>query len=139
MAYAYSSLLEVQEFHLKFGHLIAKGPSIPPEEIWKLRIKLLKEELRELEEDGFEAGNITEVFDALCDLQYVLDGAFLICGMHTIKDAGTREVHRSNMSKLNVDGKPIFREDGKILKGPYYEPPNLEIIINTCLESMAED
>lgn len=119
-----STLAQVKEFHEKFGHLIAELPSIPPRAELELRLKLLKEELKELEE-GLEAGDIVEVFDALCDLQYVLDGAFLICGLHHIKSAGCTEVHMSNMSKLGADGKPVYREDGKILKGPNYWKPNL--------------
>lgn len=116
---------QVKEFHEKFGHLIAELPSIPPRAELELRLKLLKEELKELE-DGLEAGDVVEVFDALLDLQYVLDGAFLICGMHKIKSIGFTEVHQSNMSKLGRDGKPVYREDGKILKGPDYWKPRLD-------------
>lgn len=66
-----------------------------------------------------------EVLDALCDLQYVLDGTFLALGFHKVKDAAMTEIHRSNMSKLGEDGRPVKRDDGKILKGPNYSPPDL--------------
>jgi predicted HAD superfamily Cof-like phosphohydrolase len=58
-----------------------------------------------------------------------LDGAYLSLGFHRYKDAATAEVHRSNMSKAGADGKPIYREDGKILKGPNYSKPDLASIL----------
>ena len=67
--------------------------------------------------------------DALTDLQYVLDGAYLSLGFQKYRAAAFAEVHRSNMSKLDVDGKPIKRTDGKILKSLLYTPPNLKPIL----------
>ena len=94
-----------------------------------LRINLLAEELDELRE-ALVAGDIVEVLDALTDLQYVLDGAYLSFGLHDVKDAAFAEVQRSNMSKLGEDGKPIRREsDGKILKGPNFFEPDLSQFI----------
>jgi len=90
----------------------------------QVRVSLLEEEIGELRE-AVEAGDMVEVLDALCDIQYVLDGAFLEFGLHSVKDAAFAEVQASNMSKLGEDGKPILREDGKILKGPNFRPPNL--------------
>ncbi len=90
-----------------------------------LRIALIAEELEELKE-ALEQGSVLETLDALIDLQYVLDGAFLSFGLHDLKETAFAEVHGSNMSKLGEDGKPVVREsDGKILKGPNYYKPNL--------------
>ena len=83
------------------------------------------EELDELKE-ALEQGDVVETLDALTDLQYVLDGAYLSFGLQDQKMAAFTEVHRSNMSKLGEDGKPIRREsDGKVLKGPDYFKPDL--------------
>ena len=69
--------------------------------------------------------NLVEVLDALCDMQVILDGTFLEFGMLNIKEAAMKEVHLSNMTKLE-NGKPIYRSDGKILKGSKFKPPQLE-------------
>lgn len=74
------------------------------------------------------------VADALTDLQYVLDGAWLALGFHRVKEECVAEVHRSNMSKLGLDGLPIKREDGKILKGPNYSLPDLGPIVAKLFE-----
>ena len=117
------SLQQVHEFHSVFGHMINLEPVIPPKATTDLRVRLLVEELTELE-DAIAAGDIIEVMDALTDLQYVLDGAYLEFGVAAAKNMGSTEVHMSNMSKLGEDGKPILREDGKILKGPNYWKPD---------------
>lgn len=89
-----------------------------------LCLALLREELLELEEAVVKDDKV-EILDALCDLQYVLDGTFIHFGFAKVKDAAFAEVHRSNMSKLDENGKPILRDDGKILKSRNYTPPNL--------------
>ena len=95
-----------------------------------MRIELLREELAELKE-ALDSGDTVGVLDALTDLQYVLDGADRSLGYHQLKDAAFAEVQRSNMSKLGPDGKPVIRpEDGKILKGPNYSPPDLAAVID---------
>lgn len=118
-------LAQVWEFHSTCEIPILKQPKIPSKDRCDFRIRLLKEEFIELK-DGIEASDLKEIFDALLDLQYALDGTFLEFGMHKIKPHGQNEVHRSNMTKLDKDGLPIKREDGKILKGPNYSPPNLK-------------
>jgi len=118
----------VRQFHVAFGQPIRDTPSIDNEAINALRVALILEETRELD-DALEARDPVAVLDALTDLQYVLDGAYLSLGFHRFKDAASAEVHRSNMSKLD-DGAPVLREDGKILKGPDYSPPNLGKILN---------
>lgn len=121
------TLEQVQEFHEAFGLPVLDAPTIPKERL-EMRLGLLEEEMRELREAA-EAGDLTEVYDALLDIQYVLDGTFLEFGMQGLKDIGFAEVHRSNMSKLGEDGKPIYREDGKVLKGPNFFRPDLAALL----------
>lgn len=121
-----TTLEQVQEFHETYGLPVLDQPSISDEKTNALRINLLAEELDELKE-ALEQGDLIETLDALIDLQYVLDGAFLSFGLQHVKDAAFNEVHRSNMSKLGEDGKPIRREsDGKVLKGPDYFKPDIK-------------
>lgn len=121
---------KVREFHETYGLPVEKKMTISDEKTNALRINLLAEELDELR-DALAAGDLVETLDALIDLQYVLDGAFLSFGMQDLKEAAFDEVHRSNMSKLGADGKPIVRpEDGKILKGPDYFKPDISQFIN---------
>lgn len=128
-----STLDSVREFHEAYGLPVAKAANIADARVNGLRIELLREELQELQE-ALDAGDLTEVLDALTDLQYVLDGAFLSFGLQDLKETAFTEVHRSNMSKLGADGKPVVREsDGKILKGPNYSPPDLAAIVAAWL------
>src|SRR5690349_12745579 len=115
-----STLEQVQEFHETYGLPVCDEPSVSDEKTNALRINLIAEELEELKA-ALDNNDPLETLDALIDLQYVLDGAFLSLGLHDVKDAAFNEVHRSNMSKLGEDGKPIRREsDGKVMKGPNY-------------------
>lgn len=124
-----TTLEMVADFHDTFNVPVVPTPTVPSFERGELRLALLREELKELE-DAISDENLVDIFDALLDLQYVLDGTFLECGLHNLKMRGMREVQRSNMSKLDDNGKPILRGDGKILKGPRYTPPNLQSIVN---------
>lgn len=125
-----TTLNQVKEFHETYGLSVKDAPDVSDPKTNALRINLLAEELEELKE-ALEQGDITETLDALVDLQYVLDGAFLSLGLHTVKEEAFAEVHRSNMSKLGKDGKPIVREsDGKILKGPDYFKPDIRQFVN---------
>lgn len=120
-----STLEQVQEFHETYGLPVKDAPDLSCPQTNELRINLLAEELEELQE-AIKDNDPVEVLDALIDLQYVLDGAFLSFGLRDVKDAAFNEVHRSNMSKLGEDGKPIRREgDGKVMKGPNYFKPDL--------------
>lgn len=119
----------VRQFHEKFGVEIKPKPDLSDADLCALRYALLQEELTELKH-AMVAGDIVETLDALTDLQVVLDGAFLCLGFWRYKDAAFQEVHRSNMSKLDSSGNPILREDGKILKGPHYTPPDLTSILD---------
>ena len=89
-----------------------------------LRYELGKEELIEYLE-ACNNDDLVEITDALADQLYILLGTMVAHGMQDIIEDVFDEVHRSNMSKLGVDGKPIYREDGKILKGPNFTPPNI--------------
>lgn len=110
----------VSEFHTAFGQPIRPCPTVDVPEV-QLRIDLLQEELDELKA-ALATKDIVGTADALADLEYVLHGAALTFGIDL--NGCVAEVHRSNMSKL-VDGKPLLRADGKVLKGPDYSPPNL--------------
>jgi predicted HAD superfamily Cof-like phosphohydrolase len=124
-----TTLEQVKEFHETYGLPVKASPDISDAKTNGLRINLLAEELDELKE-ALDAGDIVEVLDALTDLQYVLDGAYLSFGLHDVKDIAFAEVQKSNMSKLGEDGKPIRREsDGKILKGPNFFEPDLSQFI----------
>lgn len=131
------TLAGVRQFHETYGLPVKDAPDLSDARTNNLRINLLQEELNELKE-ALEAGDTVEVLDALTDLQYVLDGAYLSLGYHLLKDAAFDEVQRSNMSKLGLDGKPIIRpEDGKILKGPNFSEPDLAGVLNNWQQSRA--
>lgn len=89
-------------------------------------MKLIQEEFKELI-FAVEDKNIVEMADALTDMLYVIYGFGAVAGINL--DMTFAEVHRSNMSKLGEDGKPVLREDGKILKGPNYSPPDLSFVL----------
>ena len=94
-----------------------------------LRYKLMREENEEYLEAASQ-GDLVEVADALGDMLYILCGTIISHGMqHKIEEV-FEEIHRSNMSKLDENGKPIYREDGKVLKGPYYFKPKLKDILD---------
>ena len=115
----------VEEFHETYGLPVESAQTLGDAKTQALRVNLLEEEVQELKE-ALEQGDVQETLDALIDIQYVLDGAFLSFGMQHVKQAAFDEVHRSNMSKLGADGKPIRREsDGKVMKGPDYFKPDL--------------
>ena len=110
-------------FMKTFGQEVKTEPELPTKEIAKLRIELIVEELNELI-DANEDKDLIGIADALTDILYVTYGAGHAFGIDL--DSCFREVQRSNMSKLGEDGKPIYREDGKVLKGPNYSEPDLK-------------
>lgn len=117
------TLSRVRTWHEHFSVPVRAVPALPEDRVG-MRLAILEEEVRELRE-AVEAGDMVEVLDALCDIQYVLDGTFLEFGLHEVKERAFDEVHASNMSKLGADGRPVLREDGKVLKGPDFFPPDL--------------
>jgi predicted HAD superfamily Cof-like phosphohydrolase len=122
-------LKQVEDFQKAFGSFIGEGPSFPPLERCVLRQRLLQEEVLELHE-AWSNKDIVEVADAITDCLYILFGTAIEFGLHDKLEALFDEVHGSNMSKLDLDGKPIYRNDGKVMKGPNYYKPNLKNIIN---------
>ena len=117
-----SSSESVKVFMRTFGQEIKDKPSFPSAKITQLRYSLIKEELNELKE-AIDKNNLKEVADALTDILYVTYGAGHAFGINL--DACFTEVQSSNMSKLGKDGKPIYNEYGKVLKGPKYFKPDL--------------
>ncbi|HWZ02526.1 MAG TPA: nucleoside triphosphate pyrophosphohydrolase family protein [Mucilaginibacter sp.] len=151
-----NALNQVAEFHHTFKHPIVQNPAIPSKERCELRISLLAEELKELQQ-AVEDNNLTEVADALCDIQYVLAGAILEFGLGEKFKELFDEVHRSNMSKAcktveeanltidhykntantesyhkEIDGLfLVYRTaDNKTLKSINYSPADLAVILN---------
>ncbi len=123
-----STVNYVREFHQAFKVEISETPNISNKALNMLRLRLIQEELDELKDALFQQDEVA-VLDALTDIQYVLDGTYLSLGFAKYKNAAVAEVHRSNMSKLGSDGKPIHRDDGKVLKSKDYTPPNLRKIL----------
>jgi predicted HAD superfamily Cof-like phosphohydrolase len=119
-----STIEQVREFHDAFGVKNEPRPTLSDKETRQLRVKLIQDELYELFM-ALENEDITETLDALVDLDYVVQGAFLQFGLALLKDSAFNEVHRSNMSKLDENGKPIFAPDGKVMKSKLYSRPNL--------------
>ena len=112
----------VKKFMEVFGQEVKTKAEFPSEKIIKLRYNLIKEELDEFEE-ALKDRDLKEVADALTDILYVTYGAGHAFGIDL--DKCFDEVQRSNMSKLGEDGKPIYNEHGKVMKGPKYFQPNL--------------
>ena len=118
----------VKEFMKSFGQEVKNKPEWPNSETMELRIDLIEEELGEFKDAIINGdGTLVDVADALSDLLYVVYGAGHSFGIDL--DDCFAEVHRSNMSKLGEDGKPIYREDGKVLKGPNFSEPDLTSIL----------
>jgi predicted HAD superfamily Cof-like phosphohydrolase len=118
-----SNFENVRTFMETFGQMVRTKPQFPDEETMQLRYDLIKEELNELEQ-AMKTKNLKEVADALTDILYVTYGAGYAYGINL--DKCFKEVQRANMSKLGNDGKPIYNEKGKVMKGPNYSEPNLK-------------
>jgi len=117
-------LEQLLEFQRAYNSTRNFKPTLISEDDYVLRYKLGKEELIEYF-DACKDGDLIEVADALADQLYILLGTMISHGMQDVIEDIFDEVHRSNMSKLGSDGKPLYREDGKVLKGPNYSPPNV--------------
>ena len=117
-----SNFDKVKKFMKTFGQEVKEKAEFPNEKITSLRLDLIKEELNELE-DAISKKDIKEVADALTDILYVTYGAGHAFGIDL--DKCFEEVQSSNMSKLGDDGKPIYNEKGKVMKGPNYFKPDL--------------
>ena len=117
-----SNFKDVKIFMEKFGQMVRTKPQFPDDKTMELRLDLIKEELSELE-DAMKKKDLKEVADALTDILYVTYGAGYAYGVDL--DQCFKEVQRANMSKLGEDGKPIYNDQGKVMKGPNYTKPDL--------------
>ncbi|HMQ77660.1 MAG TPA: nucleoside triphosphate pyrophosphohydrolase family protein [Flavobacteriales bacterium] len=119
----------VRSFHDAFGIPNAEAPTAAiGDRDALLRYKLIREENEEYLEAALR-GDLVEVADALGDILYILCGTLLKHGLEHKIDEVFREIQRSNMSKLGADGRPIRRDDGKVMKGPAYFPPDIARIL----------
>jgi predicted HAD superfamily Cof-like phosphohydrolase len=117
-----SNFKNVKKFMQTFGQEVKSRAELPNKKIVQLRYELIKEELEELNQ-AIKDGDMKEVADALTDILYVTYGAGHAFGIDL--DKCFSEVQQSNMSKLGPDGKPIYNESGKVMKGPNYFKPDL--------------
>lgn len=123
------TIKKVENFHLAFNQSNAEVPQLIDAETFHLRYKLMDEENTEYLEACLSE-DLTGIADALGDQLYILCGTILKHGLqHKIEEI-FHEIHMSNMSKLGEDGKPVLREDGKILKGPGYFKPDIKNILD---------
>ena len=122
-----SNFSKVGTFMKTFGQEVKTEPSFSTDKINKLRIDLIKEELEELT-DAMNKKDLLEVADALTDILYVTYGAGQAFGIDL--DKCFEEVQNSNMSKLDKDGKPIYNDAGKVMKGPSYFKPDLSKFVS---------
>ncbi len=119
----------VSQFHSSFGLGISDIPKATlGENTNMLRYNLMKEENDEYLEAA-QSGDLTEVADALGDMLYILCGTIIEHGLQYKIEEVFNEIQRSNMSKLGADGKPVYREDGKVMKGPNYFKPDFSSIL----------
>lgn len=121
----------VAEFHRAFNLPVTNRPTASlPRDLAKLRVDLLVEEVKEFA-DATDRKDLVAIADALADIAYVTYGAAVTYGIDL--DAVLIEVHRSNMSKLGHDGRPVLRDDGKVLKPRTYRPPNILAVLQDQL------
>jgi predicted HAD superfamily Cof-like phosphohydrolase len=118
-----SNFEKVGDFMEAFGQEVLCVPTMPDFNLAALRLDLIEEEVQELR-DGLGKQSMLEIADALTDILYVVYGAGHSFGIDL--DDCFHEVHRSNMTKLGEDGRPMYRDDGKVMKGPNYEEPDLD-------------
>jgi len=124
-----NKIAAVHQFHTAFKLGIKNTPTANiGEDRNILRFNLMKEENEEYLEAA-QNNDLVEVADALGDMLYILCGTIIEHGMQDKIEEVFNEIQRSNMSKLGEDGKPIYREDGKVLKGPNYFKPNIKAIL----------
>ena len=133
--YTRTNFDKVKIFMDSFGQETLKKPTLPNDELAHLRMDLIQEEVAELAQ-GLIKKDIVEIADALTDILYVVYGAGHAFGIDL--DDCFREVHESNMSKLGADGKPVYREDGKVLKGPNFFNPQLAELLRKKIDTYAK-
>ncbi len=114
---------KVGDFMEAFGQEVLIAPTTPDPSVAKLRLELIREEVAELQA-AVEGMDMLAIADGLTDILYVVYGAGHAFGIDL--DECFHEVHSSNMTKLGPGGRPLYRKDGKVMKGPNYREPNLE-------------
>ena len=124
-----SNFNKVKTFMNTYGQDVKEKAEFPENKIVQLRIDLIEEELNELKE-AIKNKDIVEVADALGDMLYILCGTIIEHGMQDKIEEIFDEIQKSNLSKLGDDGKPIYRNDGKVMKGPNYFKPKISEILN---------
>lgn len=122
---------QVLEFHKKFNIPFSEKLQSIELTLAALRINLIEEEAREVKDAIYYEG-AEQITKELCDLLYVTYGTIVTFGLQDKIEECFDEVHRSNMSKLGKDGKPVYREDGKLLKGDNYSPANIKPILDAA-------
>lgn len=121
----------LEEFHAVFGAHMEETPTANlTEETIALRVSLIQEELNEYRHAA-EARDLVGIADALSDLMYVVLGTYVAHGLQNLAESLFAEVHASNMSKLDQDGRVIYRSDGKVLKSNLWRPPDLARILES--------
>lgn len=120
---------QLKRFHKAFNLPLRNSPNVIPIKEFSLRYKLLMEEIEELV-TAYAQNNIIEITDAVIDCMYILIGTAVQFGIADKLEQCFDEIHESNMSKLDKNGKAIIRKDGKVLKSDLYFPPNLNKILN---------
>ena len=124
-----NKIAAVHSFHTAFKLNVQNKPTVHiSNERKQLRFELMKEENEEYLEAALN-NDLVEVADALGDMLYILCGTIIEHGMQDKIEEVFNEIQRSNMSKLDINGKPIYREDGKVLKGPNYFKPQIKAIL----------
>ena len=127
-------LHQLIEFHRTFDAHIETAPTADlPQEVIEIRIRLLQEELNEYAAAA-QSRDLVEVADALTDLLYVLLGTYVSHGLQRCAVPLFDEVHRSNMSKLDANGRPVHRDDGKVLKSQQYRAPDIQAVLSSACD-----
>lgn len=138
MATLKENINKVKEFHEVFGLEYHESPKAEiSKKIYELRHRLMQEENDEYLE-ACEKGDLTLIADALGDKMYILFGTIIAHGLQNKIEEVFSEIHRSNMSKLDKDGKPIYRDDGKIMKSENYFLPNINKVLELDPQSTAD-
>ena len=139
----------VREFHIAFDQPAPNGPTLPDADLAALRLRLIAEEYNEVRDDltallralraDASSADLHEIMQRVvkevCDLRYVAEGALVAFGVEPV---AYDEVHRSNMSKLGEDGRPVRRADNKVLKGPNYSPADPDLMFPPVIDHKEE-
>lgn len=135
-------LNQVLEFHKKFEYSYSKDLTIPSYETSLLRVKLMEEELKEVKTELLQVNefrNLDRVAKELCDLLYVTYGTIITYGLQNKIEECFNEVHKNNLSKVDDNGVPIYREDGKLIKPINYIPVDLKPILFKVRKKLVGD